>query len=98
MHPAGVQQRANLVQRADDPPVRLVPGADADQEVRPRSRNLRGQEPGPEVPVGQQTIPACRPRNRSGALVISLAETGPNTASMTVRVPQLTRASSRSVG
>ena len=38
----------------DREPRGAVPGADPDQEVRPGSRDLRGQEPGAEVPVGEQ--------------------------------------------
>ena len=42
-------------QRAQDRKLRgAVPAADPDQEVGPGSRDLRGQEPGAEVPVGEQ--------------------------------------------
>jgi hypothetical protein len=44
------------------------------------------------------SIPARRLANSSGAQAVSPSEQGRKTASMPVRVPQLTRASSRSIG
>src|SRR5271154_946443 len=41
----------------DREPRGAVAGADPDQEVCPGSRDLRGQEPGPEAAVGQQDHP-----------------------------------------
>ena len=43
-------------------------------------------------------MPARRLASRAGAQVVSPLDTGLNTASMTVRDPQLTRTSSRSIG
>ena len=75
-----------------------VPAADPDQEAGPGSRDLRGQEPGAEVPVGEQDHARVQAGEQCRAQVVSPLDTGLNTASMTVRVPQLTRTSSRSIG
>ena len=52
---AEARQPGPVAAAAQDRKLRgAVPAADPDQEVRPGSRDLRGQEPGAEVPVGEQ--------------------------------------------
>ncbi|HEY3958527.1 MAG TPA: hypothetical protein VGM53_34620 [Streptosporangiaceae bacterium] len=55
-------------------------------------------QPAAKLRSASSSIPACRLASSGGVQVVSPMETGRNTASMTVRVPQLTRASSRSIG
>jgi hypothetical protein len=59
---------------------------------------FRARNPAAKFRSASRSIPACRLGSSKGVQVVSPQETGRNTASITVRVPQLTRASSRSCG
>ena len=73
--------------------------------VRTRTRKsalapviIRARNPAAKFRSASSSIPARRLGSSRGVQVVSPDETGRNTASITVRVPQLTRASSRSCG
>jgi hypothetical protein len=59
---------------------------------------FRARNPAAKFRSASSSIPARRLGSSRGVHVVSPQETGRNTASITVRVPQLTRASSRSCG
>ena len=90
----------------DPSPQRLRTGSFGEQfPLRTRIRKpalvpaiCAARNPAPKFRSASRIMPACRLASSAGAQVVSPLDTGLNTASMTVRVPQLTRTSSRSIG